>query len=315
MPASESDISWQVLRRIVRDWAGNAAELQEVAPLTGGCINLTLKLTIKDGISENYAVLKISPHRVDRALQREAHQLDYLRTLGVPVPEVYQCKLATLDAPDSYLLMQYIHGLDLSAARQAAGPEQFDRLQRQLAEMVAKLHENTSVHYTRLCDQNDSQSFVRWHEFFRHVYDPIWHEAERTHDLPLKCRKQLHRIHDHLDQLVDHADVPRLVHWDIWSTNVLARPDEHGNWNIASLLDPNCKFAHAEAEIAYLELFHTVTPVFMKAYQSLHKMDRGYSQLRRPIYQLYSLLNHLRLFGHHYADRVINATAQLAAVV
>ena len=40
MSATE-DISWQELRRITREWAGDAAELDEVKPLVGGAINTT----------------------------------------------------------------------------------------------------------------------------------------------------------------------------------------------------------------------------------------------------------------------------------
>ena len=43
MPVQETDISWQVLRRIVHDWVGAAAELAEVKPLVGGCINTTVR--------------------------------------------------------------------------------------------------------------------------------------------------------------------------------------------------------------------------------------------------------------------------------
>ena len=56
MSLQENDISWQVLRRIVHDWAGSAAELSEVKPLEGGCINTTLALMTKSGPR---AVLKI----------------------------------------------------------------------------------------------------------------------------------------------------------------------------------------------------------------------------------------------------------------
>ena len=58
------DISGQELRRIVREWKGTAAELDEVTPLPGGHINTTLCLTTKDG---HRSVLKIAPHRVDRS--------------------------------------------------------------------------------------------------------------------------------------------------------------------------------------------------------------------------------------------------------
>ncbi len=310
MPASESDISWQLLRRIVHEWRGSAAELTEVTPLTGGCINLTLKLTTKDG---QRAVLKIAPHRVDRSFQREALQLNHLRDIGVPTPQVYAWKLADLDDPNSYLLMEYIDAENLQRAKKLATSEQYDNLQKQLAELVLNLHDNTAPHYARVGD--DGPAFTNWPEFFRHVYDPIWHEAEKSTVLPVKCRKQIHKVHERLENLVNHSDVPRLVHWDMWSTNVLAKPDDAGNWHIAAILDPNCKYAHAEAEIAYMELFHTATPAFLKTYRAAHKLDGDYARVRRPVYQLYSLLNHLRLFGSSYAPRVIDATSHLAAVV
>jgi len=69
MSMGEIDISWEVLRRIVRDWAGESVEPQQFEPLHGGCINTTLALKLNDG---RKFVLKISPHRVDRAYEREA---------------------------------------------------------------------------------------------------------------------------------------------------------------------------------------------------------------------------------------------------
>ena len=49
MPNQEGDISWQLLRRIVQDWAGSSAELAEVTHLDGGSISTTLLLTTNDG--------------------------------------------------------------------------------------------------------------------------------------------------------------------------------------------------------------------------------------------------------------------------
>src|SRR4051812_36364547 len=103
--SSESDISWQVLRQIVHDWVGRAAELEEVKPLHGGCINTTVALTTKAG---DKAVLKISAHRVDRSYVNEAYQLNVLRSVGVPTPQVYSCTVGTLDHPYSYLLMEFV---------------------------------------------------------------------------------------------------------------------------------------------------------------------------------------------------------------
>ena len=133
--------------------------------------------------------------------------------------------------------------------------------------------------------------------------------------LPPKCRKQVDKIHDRLERLVAHGDRPRLVHWDLWSTNVLARPDEHGRWWVASLLDPNCKFAHAEAELAYLELFRTVTPAFLRAYQQTRRLSDEYHRIRKPIYQLYPLIDHVNHFGQEYLKPLLAAVERLGAIV
>src|SRR3954469_20092418 len=147
MATLESDISWQLLRRIVQDWAGASAELAEVKPLTGGFISTTLALITTDG---RRCVLKISPHRVDRSYQDESAQLLTLAQAGLPVPKVYQCRLGTLDDPNSYLLLEFIDGVDLHEAKKQCTAEQFDQLQTHLAELVLQMHEITSENYMRI---------------------------------------------------------------------------------------------------------------------------------------------------------------------
>ncbi len=311
MPPHEIDISWQVLRRIVQDWAGTAAELAEVKPLVGGCINITLSLKLRDGAK---AVLKISPHRVSRAYQTEAWQLNILRDAGLPTPQIYECRLGSLDAPFSYLLMEFMDGVDLSKARQRCSAEQFDHLQMHLAEMILLLHERTAGHYRRICPE-DTPQFESWSAFYFDIYDPIWRDIEKSPLLPVKCRKQIARLHGKLDHHLPNIDRPRLVHWDMWSTNLLAAPDTQGRWYITAILDPNCKFAHAEAEIAYMELFQTITPAFLRAYQQTHKLSGEYHRLRKHIYQLYPLINHVHLFGAEYVKPLMGVTEKLATIV
>src|SRR5256885_11814029 len=119
------DISWPVLRRIVQEWAGTDAELTDVSPMDGGNINTTLLLGTTTG---DKAVLKISQYRVDQSYDREAYQLNLLRGLGIPTPQVYAWKTGTLDDPNSYLLMEYLPGQDLAHAKQQCTPEQYDDL-------------------------------------------------------------------------------------------------------------------------------------------------------------------------------------------
>ena len=79
--------------------------------------------------SGDRAVLKITPHRVDRTYADEAHQLRLLRQVGLPAPEVYRCHVGTLDQPFSYLLLEFREGVDLGRAKAQASPEAFEALQ------------------------------------------------------------------------------------------------------------------------------------------------------------------------------------------
>jgi fructosamine-3-kinase len=310
--SQEMDISWQVLRRIAQDWGGAAAELAEVKPLDGGCISTTVALHLADG---SKAVCKLSSHRVDRSYVNEAHQLSLLAKQGVPVPKVYAAKLGSLEDPFSYILMEFIEGMNLQQARRATTTEEYDSLQADLARLVLALHERTAQTYGRAEIAPPAQQFDAWLPFYRHLFDPIFHEVVHNQSIPPRCRKQMGKIHERLDHLLRHDDVPRLVHWDIWSTNILVRPDSAGHWTIAALLDPNCKFAHAEAEIAYMGLFQTSTPAFMKAYQEHHRLEDDYHRLRKLVYQLYFLMNHVHLFGAGYMKPFIAAADHLSGLI
>lgn len=311
MSVAEGDISWSMLRSIVQHWCGTSADIDEVTSLEGGCINTTLLLKLKDGAK---AVLKISPHRVNREFAYEAHQLDLLRSLDIPTPSVYECKLGSLDQPFSYLLMEFIDGMDLAKAKASCTAQDYETLQAELAELVQRLHATANGSYRRVLDGGDAPAFESWPCFYQQIYDGIWHAVEKLNVLPVKCRKTVGKVHERLARLIGNDDKPRLVHWDIWSTNILVKPTPNG-WGIAALLDPNCKFAHVEAELAYMELFHTATPTFMKTYQREKHLPNDYHRIRKHVYQLYELLNHVQLFGNDYVKPTIAAIERIAPMV
>ena len=309
--SQDSEISWPVLRRIVQKWAGNSAELAEATRLDGGAISTTIALTLADGAK---AVLKISAHRVDRSYEREAHQLNLLRTAGMPAPRVYDWQIGSLDEPFSYLLMEFIDAVNWAEVRKTATPAEFQELQTHLADLVRTLHQTTHTCYCR-AEPEPQFSSDKWPAFYRHVFESIWRDLEKLPLLAARERKIVNRVRDRLENLVSHGDKPRLTHWDLWSSNLLARRDDAGHWRVAAMLDPNCKYAHFEAELAYLELFQTIGPAFMKAYQREKKLDDNYHRVRKPVYQLHSLLNHVHLFGDAYAKPLGAALERVAALI
>lgn len=239
MSTHRTDISWDMLREIVHAWAGSDVPLREVTPLEGGSVSTTLALTLGDG---RRAVLKVTPHRVDRSYADKALQLEVLKDAGLPVPEVYAWQTGSLDKPFSYVLMEFVDGVDLAAARSTCSGEDFDSLQAHLAELLLKLHARTGEHFMRVSTA-EVKRFDNWPTFYREVFDPIWHEVEKSNVLPVKCRKVVAKVHERLDRLLAHGDKPRLLHWDVWSTNLLTRCGGDGKWKVCACSTPTASTA------------------------------------------------------------------------
>ena len=53
----------------------------------------------------------------------------------------------------------------------------------------------------------------------------------------------------------------------------------------------------------------------MKAYQQGGRLSDDYHRIRKPVYQLYSLLNHVHLFGQEYLKVFQNAADRVGQLV
>jgi protein-ribulosamine 3-kinase len=107
--------------------------------------------------------------------------------------------------------------------------------------------------------------------------------------------------------LLDHHVEPSLVHGDLWSGNAATLADGSG-----VVFDPAVYVGDREVDIAMSELFGGFGHRFAAAYADAWVLDAGYP-LRREIYNLYHLLNHLNLFGAGYLRRVERALAHILA--
>jgi fructosamine-3-kinase len=97
-----------------------------------------------------------------------------------------------------------------------------------------------------------------------------------------------------LDLLLSHAPRPSLLHGDLWGGN--AACTGHGQ---PVVYDPACYYGDREADIAMTHLFGGFTPEFYAAYAEALPLPDGHS-VRRELYNLYHVLNHLNLFGGGY---------------
>ena len=105
----------------------------------------------------------------------------------------------------------------------------------------------------------------------------------------------------------DYRPAASLLHGDLWA----------GNWAVDSnghpfLFDPAVYYGDREADIAMTELFGGFGADFYAAYGEAWPLDPGY-QVRRLLYNLYHILNHLNLFGGGYLGRAQGMIDRLLA--
>ena len=107
--------------------------------------------------------------------------------------------------------------------------------------------------------------------------------------------------------LAGHAPVASLLHGDLWSGNAA---------RLASgepvIFDPAVYFGDRETDLAMTELFGGFPAAFHAAYRAAWPIDAGYP-VRRTLYNLYHVLNHLNLFGGGYGAQAEAMIGQLLA--
>lgn len=108
--------------------------------------------------------------------------------------------------------------------------------------------------------------------------------------------------------LEDHQPPASLLHGDLWSGNIGFNPDRQLSYPV--LFDPASYYGDAEADLAMTELFGRFPQRFYEGYHSIAAVRPGYEQ-RRPLYQLYHLLNHAGQFGGSFLLQAEHLLAQM----
>ncbi len=278
---------------ILREWLGEAARCVCVRPLRGGMIHSVLELEFDR--PPHRAVLKVSGDEAD-PFAREARHLDYLRSHSrLPVPSVYLCRARGRLIEPSFLLLERLPGVNLGEARMSTAERQ--RLDYELADALLELHSHEGETFG---DPDGCEPCGRWLDWFEpRIRENFRDAAER---LAPRTRELIPTLLDRMPAWFADQGRPTLVHGDIWATNVVVERRADG-WHLTGLVDPGACYADVEYELAYLEVFGTVTGAFFERYAAARPLRDGYP-VRRLYYWLNTLLLHVWLFGDaHYIQR------------
>ena len=165
-----------------------------------------------------------------------------------------------------------------------------------IGQRVAALHAHRGEAYGWPSDYGLGTALVDNRE--RSDWPGFWGEqrlvsAASLLDLP--WRERVERLAVRLPELLPATPAAALLHGDLWIGNILVRDGA-----LAAFIDPACYHGHAEVDLAMLCLFGAPDGAFWDGYGAL---ESGWEE-RRPVYQLFPALMHLRLFGASYAPLV-----------
>ncbi len=241
-------------------------DIRSSTPLGGGDLSDVVRLQLVTGRT---AIAKAGATAL-----AEAEMLRALVGAGVPAP-------AVLAVSGDMLILQ---DLGTDAGLGAAWGD--------LGRVLRRLHQETGGAYG-------------WHR--NHAFGPVpipngpaasWPEfwVERRlqpslDHLPPNLARRIEGLCGGLADRLPSAPPPALLHGDLWTGNVIA-----AGGTVSGLIDPACYHGHAEVDLAMLTLFGAPAPAFWAEYG---EVAPGLAE-RRPIYQLWPALVHVRLFGVTY---------------
>lgn len=204
----------------------------------------------------------------------------------------------------AYLLLEHLEMRPLHAglAADAAG-RALAALHRQVGQQFGWPQDN----FLGATTQHNG-SLANWPEFFarRRLLPQLALAARHGYDGRLQADGA--RLAAALPSLFDdYQPMASLLHGDLWSGN--AAFDADGR---LCLFDPAVHYGDRECDLAMMALFGGFPSDMLTAYETAWPLAAG-AELRRALYQLYHVLNHLNLFGDSYLAQAGRLSATLLA--
>lgn len=257
--------------------------VKHATPVSGGDIHASWRIDSTDGLSFFVKVNQIHRQALLKAEAEGLNALAATRTLRTP-------HVIANGTADGYCFLILEH-LTFSAHTQPA----------LLGQQLAQMHRHTASQFGFAQDNfigNTPQANTwrdSWIDFWREQrLLPQLHLAKRNgygHALS----KYGTALMNQLPKFFEGYDpVPALLHGDLWSGNHAYLVE-----GTPVIFDAAPYYGDRETDLAMTELFGGFSPEFYSAYRQTWPLHPGYSK-RKPLYNLYHILNHANLFGGGY---------------
>lgn len=292
--------NWQQISKQIERATGLPFAISTSDAVSGGCINAAYSI---QSTSKSYFV-KLNSRDLAPMFEAELlglNELAQAHTIKVPKPI-----LCGVTDRHSFIVLEQLSLA--STSHQAA--------MQKMGQQLAQLHQikqdffgwqrNNTIGST----EQNNESTTHWIDFWR--------------DKRLNFQLALANANGYGGKLTQTGDKlaaslpafftaynphPALLHGDLWSGNAAVT-----NAGEPVIYDPACYYGDREADIAMTELFGGFSPSFYTAYNETYPLDAGYP-VRKTLYNLYHILNHLNLFGAGYLNQAQNMIDTLLAEI
>ncbi|MFI3188145.1 hypothetical protein BCS42_11475 [Crenothrix sp. D3] len=288
-------MNWDAITKYIVSATGQAFTARSVQSLSGGDINAAFRL------QDSHKSYFVKLNRAELVPMFAAEfvglqELARTQTLRVPQPVAYG-----QSDTHSFLVLEYI---ELGSSSPAS-----DLL---LGQQLAYLHQQVQPYFGWHRDNTIGSTLQ--HNTQTNDWVNFWREHRLGFQLQLaakngysgRLQRTGERLCDELGGFFTHyMPTPALLHGDLWEGNVAT--DMRGK---PVIFDPACYYGDREAELAMTELFGGFSQDFYAAYQDVWSLHEGYG-VRKSLYNLYHILNHLNLFGGSYLQQAEIIIAKL----
>lgn len=290
-------MNWQGIIEQLETATGRPFKLVKVQGIAGGDINAAFRLS---GEQDTYFVKLNRPGLLAMFEAEACGLLELAKSHTVRVPGVVA---AGKTVEHAFLVLEYIDFGSATKASECALGQQLALLHRQKQPYFGWHRDNTIGSTPQL-----NGHYADWPGFWREqrLGFQLQLAAEQGYGGRLQTTGEL--LCSVLERLFDtYSPKPSLLHGDLWAGN--AAVDSQGR---PLIFDPACYYGDREADLAMTELFGGFSADFYAAYEDVWPLDPGY-RVRKKLYNLYHILNHLNLFGGGYLRQAETKIAQLLA--
>jgi fructosamine-3-kinase len=287
---------------------------REIEHATGQSLGACQARSVGGGcIHEAYVLVALTPYfvKVNSAARAGLFnaEMDALKAIGATTAiRVPQPLVTGSHGDQSFLVLEYV-------AMERGRSSSWERFGAQLASMHRHVSPDGSfgwhcANYIGATLQPNAAS---------HDWITFWREQRLGFQLKLAAEQGVRftgadRVLEQLPRFFEgYTPEASLLHGDLWSGNASFIDDDADGTPTPIIYDPASYHGDRECDLAFTELFGSFPESFYEAYDDAWPRHANWP-MRRDLYNLYHVLNHLHLFGGSYrsqAQEMIHALNRL----